>query len=452
MKKTIISFLTGAALLTGCASDPDVLGDYMASLSGDTTVDTQTELATYGLAVDTTSYAEDETIDASDEDYIENNSFTKTVNIVYDGTSATVTGSVSGVTVTTNGADVTVNSTVKKVAYHVSGSTTDGCLKIYSNYKFALNLDGVTIHNSDGAAINIQSKKRGFIVLKEGTVNTLTDGTAYTDTVAKEDMKATFFSEGKMLFSGKGKLRIQGSAKAALRTDKYLLFRPGVNVYAQSSAGNAIKTNDGILVRGGAINAVSTAANARAMTSEGVILISGGRTILIASGTNENGKSDGAALKADTTMTVTGGILSCQSTYSNAIHAKEKLTVSGGSILAYGAGATAYGISCDSIPMQLNGGVVAAIGGKNSAPSSSSTSAFAAFTATGSVSAATPLSLCDASGNSVVSLRAPRSYTGYSLLFASPNLTNGSAYTLQNATSTLATVTSLSTSVTSIAE
>ena len=73
-----------------------------------------------------------------------------------------------GVTVTINGADVIINSSAKKVCYNVSGTTTNGFLKIYSDNKFELNLNGVNITNPDGAAINIQSKKRGYIVLADG--------------------------------------------------------------------------------------------------------------------------------------------------------------------------------------------------------------------------------------------------------------------------------------------
>lgn len=410
--------------MASCASDPDVLGDYFASLEDNATA--EEELAQYGLAVDTTSLSETETVPSDDEDYIENNKFTKSIYIVYDGDTAYISGSASGATVTAKGADVTISSTVKKMDYHVSGSTTNGCLKIYSDYKFALNLDGVTLANTDGAAINIQSKKRGFIVLKDGTVNTLADGTAYTDTVAGEDMKAAMFSEGKMLLSGTGKLRVAGHAKAALRSDKYILFRPGVNVYTEATAGNAIKTNDGIFMRGGVVNAVTTAADARAMTSEGIIDISGGRTTLIASGTSSNGLSDGAALKADTLLSVSGGQLLCQSLTANAIHAKQDMAVTGGEIVAYGAPQPAYGIYCADGTLSITGGTVKAIGGLNTAPTAPAT----AYAATTSAPAGTTLTLNGSDGTAIMSLIAPRTYDTCSLLLASPTIVTGGTYTI----------------------
>lgn len=444
MKHTFYTMAIMVALATSCASDPDVLADYMASKETNTATAAE-ELAQYGLAIDTTSLAETETIPADDEDYIENNEFTRTISISYDGDTAYVSGSYNDVTVDVKGADVTVTSAKKKMDYHVSGASTDGCLKIYSENKFALNLDGLTLANADGAAINIQSKKRGFIVVKTGTVNTLSDGTAYTDTVAGEDMKAAFFSEGKMLFSGTGKLQVYGNTKAALRSDKYILFRPGVNVYAKATAGNAIKSNDGLFIRGGVINAESTADDARAMTSEGVIEISGGRTTLLASGTSSNGLSDGAALKADTTLTVSGGTLLTQSLNANAIHAKQDMEVTGGTLVAYGAAQPAYAIYCDDGTLTVAGGTIKAIGGTTTAPSSASTAPTLTAYMTETASAGTALSLATADGTALTSLTCPRTLAQYALLLASPSMATGSSYTLNSGTKTLATFTLSST-------
>ena len=59
-------------------------------------------------------------------------------------------------------------------------------------------------------------------------------------------MKACFFSEGKMLFSGKGSLDVYANCKAGIRSDDYVLFRPGNNIYVKATAGNAIKGNDAL--------------------------------------------------------------------------------------------------------------------------------------------------------------------------------------------------------------
>ena len=269
----IMAMIIAATLTTGCSSDSDL--DFFNQGNGNETGNENSgnensgngssgstatynsslsDLTGFDISIDKTSLSESETIPTEGdeaEDFIENNSFKSEVDITFNGSSASTSGSVDGVTVTINGADVVVKSSAKKVCYNVSGTTTNGFLKIYSDNKFKLNLNGVSITNPDGAAINIQSKKRGYIVLADGTENTLTDGTKYSDATDDEDMKACFFSEGKMLFSGKGSLNVYANCKAGIRSDDYVLFRPGNNIYVKGTAGNGIKANDALYIKDG---------------------------------------------------------------------------------------------------------------------------------------------------------------------------------------------------------
>lgn len=325
MNKTLLTLMLGVAAMASCAGD-DSASDYSqnASSSGSSSASSGSvaslgDLSSFDVAIDTTSLSETETVDADDEDYIENNSFANDLYIIFNGTQATVSGSVDGVSVSVSGADVVVTSTVKGVAYHVSGSTSDGFLKVYSDYKYALYLEGASLTNPNGAALNLQSKKRAYVVLASGTTNTLTDGTSYSDATDDEDMKACFFSEGKLLFSGEGSLRVYGYCKAALRSDDYILFRPGVNVYAKATAGNAVKANDAVYVRGGVINAETSATASHALSCDGEVTVSGGRTTLLTTGggeydSDERDASASSALKADSTFLMTGGALYCKST------------------------------------------------------------------------------------------------------------------------------------------
>lgn len=300
------------------------------------------DLMSFDIAIDKTALSETENIPTEGdetEDYIENNSFTNNIGIVFDGGNATTSGSVDGVTVTINGADVVVNSSVKNICYTVSGTTTDGFLKIYSDKKFELKLNGVNITNPDGAAINIQSKKRGYIVLADGTTNTLTDGTKYSDKTDDEDMKACFFSEGKMLFSGKGSLDVYANCKAGIRSDDYVMFRPGNNVYVKATAGNAIKANDAIYIKGGVINVETSAAASKGLSSDGLVQIDGGRTTAITTGTgeydaDEQDVSGCAGVKADSIFVMNGGALYCKSTGTGGkgISTDQTLTVNDGTI------------------------------------------------------------------------------------------------------------------------
>ena len=270
------------------------------------------DVASFTIARNDASLEESETVPDSDNDYVENTTFSQTVAITFDGTSASYTGSVENVSIdTSNGAHVVINaSTDDNVVYEVYGTTANGSLKIYSEKKFQLRLCGVTITNPTGAAINIQSGKRVFVVLADGTTNTLTDGTSYTSTTSGEDMKACLFSEGQLCFSGSGRLNVYGNCKAGIRSDDYVVIRPGTNIYVKATAGNGIKGNDALNIYGGVVNVEVSAAGAKALSTDGHALISGGRTTAIVTGsaTVEDGEVTGTAgLKADSTFTITGG-------------------------------------------------------------------------------------------------------------------------------------------------
>lgn len=199
MKQRInLLLITATTMLIACSSGNDLFEDNEVNTTNSTsssstgsTSNSLGDLATFDIAIDsTTTVTETETISTDDENYLESSTFAQTINIAYDGTTAIVSGSADGVTVTTNGADVTIKSTVSGINYVLSGKTTDGSFKIYSDKKFELTLNGVDITNNDGPAINSQSGKRAYVVLAEGTTNKLTDGTSYSSST--EDQRVQF--------------------------------------------------------------------------------------------------------------------------------------------------------------------------------------------------------------------------------------------------------------------
>ena len=124
-----------------------------------------------------------------------------------------------GVNIAVDGDDVVVTSTTsEELEYVLSGASTDGMFKIYSDKKFKLTLNGLTLTNNDGPAINIQSGKKTTLTLADGTVNTLADGAKYT-ACGDEDMKATLFSEGQIVVQGNGTLNVSGKKKHGICSD-----------------------------------------------------------------------------------------------------------------------------------------------------------------------------------------------------------------------------------------
>lgn len=563
MNKIFLSAMMMLATMSfvACSSDSDLLdewadgdnsdnGNSNSGNSGSTTSysSSLTDLTSFDIAVDSTALSETETIPTDEsadlyEDYIENNEFTNDVTITFKGSSATYT-TVDGVTVSVNGADVVVNSTIKKMRISVSGTTSDGFLKIYSDKKFELDLNGVSITNPDGAALNIQSSKRGYIVLKDGTTNTLTDGTKYSDATDDEDMKATLFSEGKLLFSGSGKLRVYANCKAGIRSDDYVLFRPGNNIYVKATAGNGVKANDAIYIKGGVLNVETSATAAKAFSSDGIVQIDGGRTTAITTGGGELDDdgldvSGSAGFKADSTFVMNGGAVYCKSTGaggkgistdqtltindgtvkvittgkqyvsgsldtspkgiksdgamyinggeiwvrctggegSEGIESKSTMDVTGGTVMAYcyddalnSSGAMTFsggyvfgmgtgndgidsnstlkvtggvviacgttvpegGFDCDENTFTVTGGTLIGIGGTTSTPTQSVTTQPVAIIGGSSISSGSFITVADGSGNNILAFKVPVSYTqqGYTLLLSSPNMKQGSSYTV----------------------
>ena len=270
-----------------------------------------------------------ETVSSDEDDFIENSEFTSVVTITYNGTTATVNNNVSGVEVSVNGGHVVVNSTVGKVEYVLNGTTTDGSFKVYSEKKFKLSLSGVSILNPVGAAINIQSSKRVFVVCTDGTTNTLTDGSSYTSATDSEDMKACFFSEGQLIFSGGGLLTVTGNYKHAITSDDYMRFRSGCNITVAAAKKDGIHTNDAVIIGGGVLNISST--EDAIQCEEGGITMTGG------------------FVKVSTTANKAHGLKSAQD-----------VLISGGAIQAEVAGAASKGISCDG-NLTFSGGKLTAL-------------------------------------------------------------------------------------------
>ena len=163
MEKRFYQFIVAMATLVAasCSSGDDFIDDYFDIIdtpsggsSAGSSASTAGTLTTFDIAIDSTAMAESETIPADDEDYLENNSFTETISIRYEGASATVTGAAEGVSISTSGAHVSVTSTAKGVNYVLSGSSADGSFRMASgddNKKFQLTLDGVSLNNPTGA-------------------------------------------------------------------------------------------------------------------------------------------------------------------------------------------------------------------------------------------------------------------------------------------------------------
>ncbi len=285
--------------------------------------------------------------DSTYNDYVENSPWNKVISIALDGENATVSGSVPGVAIQRDGAHLTIMNMSGPVKFVVSGTTANGSLKFYGDKRFQVELNGADITNPSGAAINNQGSKTMYLVLADGTVNHLQDGTTYT-MVDEEDQKAALFSEGQIIFSGSGTLNVTAVGRGGIRSDDYIRIRPGVKMYVNTSALDGLRANDGIIVDGGVVNIEATGVGAKGVRSGGEMIVNGGRMIALSHGDTRSGLDDDglmdtascAALYCDTLLTVNAGVLKFKATGDGGkgLNSKGDVNFRGGSLVAVATG------------------------------------------------------------------------------------------------------------------
>ena len=314
--------------------------------------------------------------DANDD--ISGTSFAQTVYVSFSSNgNASVTGADDDFTVSTYGNDVTIiYSGEEHIMYELSGSTTDGFFKLYSASKQGITLNGLSLTNPNGAAINVQGPtdapnkgKRTFIVLK-GT-NSLADGASYTETPSAEDEKAVLFGEGQFVFSGTGSLDITAIGKSGIVSDDYLHFMDGtitVNTTTSVLVNGSdtlkpacIKANDYIKMTDGTLSLNSSGTGTKGISCDGYGIFRGGNVNVTVTGSNfgssgsgggfpgggfpgggfpggGQNSSDGVSakgIKFDGNLTFTGGTVVVKATSHEGIESKGSITISGGEVYSY---------------------------------------------------------------------------------------------------------------------
>lgn len=335
----------------------------------------------------------------SEDDIVDNQTWTSDITIQWNGTSATVTGNADSVSVSENLGYVTIISEAREVVYRLTGQGT-GQISIYSDYKFKLELQDLTLTCPDGPAINNQCKKTCFVVVSGE--NTLADGSQYA--TSSEDRKAAFFSEGQMSFSGDGILTVTGNYKHALASDDYIRFCEGFGgATLTAKVSDGMHANDGIIINDGVITitanaegiqcdsssvvitggTVSVSSKEKGIKAEGDILISGGTTTVIASGSsapegieskglisitggNVFAQANDDAINSAGELTISGGMVMAYSTNNDGIDANGNCYIKGGTVYAIGARSPELGIDANTeggSQLYIQGGNLVAIGG-----------------------------------------------------------------------------------------
>lgn len=346
---------------------------------------------------------------------------TNSIFIDYNGDAVTITNPLSslGVSVTASGAHVTVNSTltVGHVNFVLRGNTTNGSFKIYSATPFNVLMNNVSILNPSGPALNSQSERQMDLILVEGTINALTDGTTYAAAPivggVAEDQKAALFSEGDVDVLGGGTLNIDGngSAQHAFACDKDVEIKQGA-LSILGSILDGIHASDRLNVKGGSVsivssddgasaggtfsmecgllNIITSTADTKGITSDTLVVVSGGNITIAHSGAQSKGiSSSGDVRISGGTVQVTNSGASVLTalgsgmdvSHSAGITSDGHIQVSGGNITVLSTGLGGRAFKSDLDYVQTGGTVTTTVSG-NGATYTNSTGTLDAYHST----------------------------------------------------------------------
>ncbi|MBH0131066.1 carbohydrate-binding domain-containing protein [Salinibacterium sp. NK8237] len=307
-KKTLFaagfSTIVLTAIVAGCST---------AALS-----DATAEAAAVGaLGIDATQNAEQILADndtspttSADFDY----SVTQAVSIALQSTTA----SASGAGAVIDGSTITITTAG---TYVLGGTLSDGQIVVDTADEgiVRLVLDGANISSSTTAAIYFAAADEAQIVLADGSVNSLSDTSAYAD---DSEAGAALDSSTDLLVWGDGSLTVHGNANDAIASSAGVTIDSGS--ITVDAVDDGIRGKDYLVIQGGDVN---IAAGGDGLKSDndsdearGFIAITAGIVAVDAAG-------DG--LQAETDLVVSGGSLAVISGGGAAILADDDVSSKG---------------------------------------------------------------------------------------------------------------------------
>ena len=136
------------------------------------------------------------------------------------------------------------------------------------------------------------------------------------------------------------------------------------------------------------------------------------------------------SFNASKSIVINGGKIFAYATNNDGIDSNGTLTINGGFIVSSGTSAPEEGFDCDQNTFAINGGTLVGFGGSTSTPTSSASSQCSVVWSRATATNGLVYTVCDASGNHVMSFTVPRAYGSATILFSSPNLKQSTSYTI----------------------
>ena len=242
---------------------------------------------------------------------------------VSNGNVPTITYAASGATVENNNSCVTVTGGEVVITcagdYDFSGSYSgaDAQIRVYSPKSDSgvyLNLRGLTLTNTADAPIYAQMSSKTFVVPKNGTTNTLSDGStrtkSYTYVNSNNETKvdttgACIYAKDDLTIKGEGTLIVKGNYNNGIHTSNDLRFKNGI--VTVTAKNNGLKGKESVSISGGTLNITTSGGDGiKSDTDDATDLAAGKGSIEITGGEiTINSKYDG--ITANNAIVVANG-------------------------------------------------------------------------------------------------------------------------------------------------
>lgn len=350
-----------------------------------------------------------------------------------------------------------------------------GVLAVEGNYKHGIATDG-SFYMRPGVTIAVTETAKNAIHVKgdedDGIGMYMAGGLLYANvsSTAGKGIKTDLDAEiagGKLLLNTSGNAIYDNdekdtSSSAGIKTDGCVVISGGTHILKSTgTGGKGINADKDIRISGGETTVTTTGgkfyystsltSSPKGVKADGDINISGGKLNISVTGVSDG--SEGLESKA--TLTVTGGEVYSYA-YDDAINASSAINISGGKIYAcagnndgidsngsieisgglvigIGTSGAESGIDCDnSNKFKINGGTVIGMGGTmQSNPSSSSNQRSVVYNGL-TATKGDCVCVLDASGTPVLTFLFPRSMSGATFFFSTPDIIAGSSYSVSS--------------------
>ncbi len=271
-------------------------------------------------AFDSITFTQQGDAPAGDAVYINYNDYTGLVEIDNPFSN-------SGVGISVNGNDVTVNSTRANVLYIVSGSSANGSLTFYSTSSFNLKLSYLSLTSTSTAAISIPSPV-DVAIINESSFCNLADN-------ANSSMNGALYAAGNLSISGVGILQVTGNAKHGISAEGNMTVYSGAlrildsdsdaihcggnllwnsgRLTLESAGSDGLDISGNVTIQNGELNINTTAEGQRGIKVSGIFTMNNGSLEINHSGNMSKG------IKADSNINITGGQITIVSSGSTVL-------------------------------------------------------------------------------------------------------------------------------------